>query len=405
MATLPLSRPALRLLPVSGVAVTSLKPRINSSSGISEIGRTPAPMSVAGGRCDARMMGVQRGGVDETRSETVLRRLRSIPPLVLGLLLVTALLPVLLVVGLAIDVGRWAVSRVTPTATRLALFLWVYLAAEVAGLAALAAAWVASGGGRRDAWLRDVTRRLQQLWAAALFRAVHTLFGLRLEVTGGENVAPGPVIVLIRHASIVDNLLPANLIAGPHGIRLRYVLKRELLADPCLDVAGRRLPNYFVRRGTGEAQELERVGALARGLGRDEGVLIYPEGTRFTPQRRARAIARIAKREPRLAARAERLRHLLPPRLGGVGALLDGAPTADVLVVAHHGFDGLRLVSDIWRGGLVGLTVRVQITRVPRSAVPPAGPARTGWVYDLWQDVDDWVERQRPTDDLAGTAA
>jgi 1-acyl-sn-glycerol-3-phosphate acyltransferase len=224
-------------------------------------------------------------------------------------------------------------------------------------------------------------------------------------VSGGELVAPGPVIVLFRHASIVDNLLPANLIARPHGIRLRYVLKRELLADPCLDVAGRRLPNYFVRRGTGEIEERERVGALAHDLGRDEGVLIYPEGTRFTPQRRARAIARIAERDPRLAARAERVRHLLPPRLGGVGALLDGAPTADVLVVAHHGFDGLRLVSDIWRGGLVGLTVRVRITRVPRSAIPPAGPERTSWIYDLWQDVDDWVERQDRPVDLAGTAA
>lgn len=322
----------------------------------------------------------------------------------LGLSLVTALLPALLVVGLTIDLGRWAVSRVPPTATRLALFLWVYLAAEVAGLAALAAAWVVSGGGRRDAWLREVTARLQQLWAAALLGAVRALFGLRLKVTGGEHVAPGPVIVLIRHASIVDNLLPANLIARPHGVRLRYVLKRELLADPCLDVAGRRLPNYFVRRGTGETEERDRVGALARGLGRDEGVLIYPEGTRFTPQRRAQAIARIAERDPRLAARAERLRHLLPPRLGGVGALLDGAPTADVLVVAHHGFDGLRLISDVWRGGLVGLTVRAHITRVARSAVPPAGPARTGWIYDLWQDVDDWVERQRHPDDLAGTA-
>jgi hypothetical protein len=46
-----------------------------------------------------------------------------------------------------------------------------------------------------------------------------------------------------------------------------------------------------------------------------------------------------------------------------------------------------------------------RITRVPRSAVPAAGPARTGWIYDLWQDVDDWVERQRHPDDLAGTAA
>lgn len=60
---------------------------------------------------------MRRGGVDESRSETVLRRLRTILPLVLGLLLVTALLPALLVVGLAIDLGRWAVSRVPPTAT------------------------------------------------------------------------------------------------------------------------------------------------------------------------------------------------------------------------------------------------------------------------------------------------
>lgn len=335
-----------------------------------------------------------RGGVDETRAETVLRRLRTIPPLVLGLVLVTALLPALLVVGLLIDVVRRIGSEVPPTAARLALFLWVYLAAEVAGLAALATLWVASPGGRRRTWLEDATWRLQQRWAGALFGAARVLFRLRLEVTGDDVVVPGPVIVLIRHASIVDTLLPANLVARPHGIHLRYVLKRELLADPCLDVAGRRLPNYFVRRGTGEAQEVERVRALARNLGANEGVAIYPEGTRFTAERRARAIARIRARDTRLAARAERLRHLLPPRLGGVGALLDGAPGADVVVIAHHGFDGLRLVSDIWRGGLVGLVVQVRVTRVPRATVPETDAARAEWLYDLWQDVDDWLEER-----------
>jgi 1-acyl-sn-glycerol-3-phosphate acyltransferase len=337
---------------------------------------------------------VQRGGVDESRAETVQRRLRTITPLVLGLVLVTALLPLLLVVGLVIDAVRRAASGIRPTAARLVLFLWVYLAAEVVGLAVLAALWVASLGGRRRAGLRDATWRVQQLWAAVLLGAVRVLFRLRLEVAGDDAVAPGPVIVLIRHASIVDNLLPANLVARPHQIRLRYVLKRELLADPCLDVAGRRLPNYFVRRGTGEAQEVERVRALAHGLGREDGVLIYPEGTRFTPERRARAIARIAERDARLAARAERLRHLLPPRLGGVEALLDGAPHADVVVIAHHGFDGLRLISDIWRGGLVGLVVRVRMTRVPRSTVPEAGAARADWLYDVWQDIDDWLEKR-----------
>ncbi|HEY1285074.1 MAG TPA: lysophospholipid acyltransferase family protein [Solirubrobacterales bacterium] len=334
------------------------------------------------------------GGVDETRAETVRRRLRTIPPLVVGLVLVTALLPVLLVIGLSIDAARRVAFGVPPTAARLVLFLWVYLAAEIWGLTALAAVWIVSLGGGRRAWMADMTWRLQQLWAGALFRAVRALFGVRFEVAGNDAVAPGPVIVLIRHASIVDNLLPANLVARPHRIRLRYVLKRELLADPCLDVAGRRLPNYFVRRGTGEAREVERVRALAHGLETDEGVLIYPEGTRFTPERRARAIQRIAERDSPLAARAERLKHLLPPRLGGVSALLDGAPAADVVVIAHHGFDGLRLISDIWRGGLVRLVVRVRVTRVSRSTVPEEAAARIDWLYDLWQGVDDWLEQQ-----------
>ncbi len=336
--------------------------------------------------------------------ETVRRRLRTIPSIVLGLVLVTALLPVLLVVGLVVDAVRRVAFGVRPTAARLVLFLWVYLAAEVGGVAALGALWVASLGGRRRAWLLEVTWRFQRLWAGVLLGAVRVLFGLRLEVAGGDAVAPGPVIVLIRHASIVDNLLPAHIVARPRRIRLRYVLKRELLADPCLDVAGRWLPNYFVRRGTGEAQEVGRVRALAHGLGSDEGVLIYPEGTRFTPERRARAIARIAERDARLAARAQRIRHLLPPRLGGVGALLDGAPDADVVVIAHHGFEGLRLISDVWRGGLVGLVVRVRVTRVPRSSVPEASAARADWLYDLWQELDDWLE-QRPIGAVARTAA
>ncbi|MGE5281835.1 MAG: lysophospholipid acyltransferase family protein [Chloroflexota bacterium] len=345
------------------------------------------------------------GGVDESRAETVRRRLRTIPPLVLGLPLVTVLMPVLLVAGPATDGVRRVASGTPPTATRLALFLWAYLAAEVGGLLALAALWAASLGGRRDAWLREATWRLQQRWAGALFGAARALFGIRVELSGEEAIAPGPVIVLFRHASIVDTLLPANLIARPHGIRLRYVLKRELLADPCLDVAGRRLPNYFVRRGTGEAREVERVRALAAGLGAEDGVLIYPEGTRFTPQRRERAIARIAERDPGLAARARRLRHLLPPRLGGVGALLEGAPGADVLVVAHHGLEGLRSLAEIWRGGLVGIAVRVRVTRIARAEVPADPAARADWLYGVWQGIDEWIEALCRDEVAVGRAA
>jgi 1-acyl-sn-glycerol-3-phosphate acyltransferase len=332
--------------------------------------------------------------VDETRAETVVRRLRTIHLRVLAFVLATPLLPGLLGVGLVMDAVRLATSRVRPTAWRLVVFMWVYLAAEVVGLAVLWVLWVASLGGRRRSFLLDATWHVQQYWAAALFGAAMSVFRLRLEVAGSDAVERGPLIVLIRHASILDTLLPANLVSRPYGIRLRYVLKRELLADPCLDVAGQRLPNYFVRRGTGEAQEVERVRSLARDLSPEDGVLIYPEGTRFTPARRAKEITRIAKRDPRLAAHARLLRHLLPPRLGGVKALLDGAPDADLAVIAHHGLDGLRSISDIWRGGLVGLLLEVRITRVPRSEVPEGDAARADWLYGVWHDMDNWLEER-----------
>ena len=114
------------------------------------------------------MAGMQRGGVAETWTETILRRLRTITPLTLGLVLVTALLPVLLVLGLVIDVVRRVAFGVPPTAARLALFLWVYLAAEVGGSRRAGGA-VAREPGRPPLvrGCREMTWRVQQLWAGA----------------------------------------------------------------------------------------------------------------------------------------------------------------------------------------------------------------------------------------------
>lgn len=335
--------------------------------------------------------GLRGGGLDESRGRVAARRARTVPPVVLGLLVATVLLPLLLVVAVVVDLARWLAHRTPWMAVRLLLFLWVYLAAETVGLAALLGLWLAAGLGRREAWMAGWTWRFQQVWAGWQFRAVRGLFGLRLDVEGREALRPAPVIVLIRHASIVDNLLPSVLVAREARIHLRYVLKRELLSDPCLDVAGKRLPNYFVRRGTGEAAERENVRRLATGLGPDDGVLLYPEGTRFTTARRAAALAAIAERDPERAARLEPLERLLPPKPGGVLAVLDGAPEADVVLLAHHGFDGLRLVSDIWAGRLVGRRIGVRLTRVPRAAIPDDPDGRLRWLDAAWLDMDAWV--------------
>jgi hypothetical protein len=74
---------------------------------------------------------------------------------------------------------------------------------------------------------------------------------------------------MLRHASIGDTLLASALVGRPHGIFwLRYVLKRELLWDPCLDVVGNRLPHVFVDRASDRFAARDRACAGARARSR-----------------------------------------------------------------------------------------------------------------------------------------
>ena len=334
---------------------------------------------------------MRRPSVEESRGQTVARRLKTIPVVFVAGVLVTALLPVLVLGALVVDAVRWLRRRTPFVGVRLVVMAWCYLAGEMAGLIVLCGSWVVHGFGHRADAMAERTWAIQRVWSRWVFGCVRVLFGMTLDIEGDEVVEPGPVVVLIRHASIVDNLLPANLVVAPHDLRLRYVLKRELLMEPCLDVAGRRLPNWFVRRDSGDPAEIERVLALARDLGPRDGVLIYPEGTRFTPERRDRGVARVAQSDPERADRLRALRFLLPPRTGGVTGILGAAPGVDVLVCAHHGFDGLRLVSDIWAGGLVGRHISVRFTRIPGEDVPAGREEQVRWLDDVWLDMDRWV--------------
>ena len=333
----------------------------------------------------------------EPRGQKVARRLKTIPLILVGLVLVTALLPVLLVGAFFVDLFRWATKRSTWMAMRLVLFLWIYLAGDTVGILSLFGVWVLSGFGRNRERMLDWTWRFQQLWVGFFFDVVRLLLGLRVEVEGEECVRPGPVIVLIRHASIVDNLLPSVFVAARERIRLRYVLKRELLSEPCLDIAGQRLPNYFVRRDTGEEIERQRVQALAEGMGPEDGFLLYPEGTRFTPERRIRALEKIAERDPARAERLAGVKYLLPPKAGGLLAVLEGAPDTDVVVLAHQGFDGMRLISDIWAGELAGRVIRVRMTRIPADDIPAGRDERVAWLDSVWAEMDRWVASQMDT--------
>jgi 1-acyl-sn-glycerol-3-phosphate acyltransferase len=326
---------------------------------------------------------------------------RAIVLPVLALLTVGAvlLLPFLLAAAAIGDVlrpRRWALVRCT-------IFFVYYLLCEVVGVVAAFVAWLASGvwaGGDRARFVRW-NLALQHWWGPALYWGGARIFGFRTEIEGAEQVRTGPMIVFVRHVSTVDTVLPVTFLSRPSGLQLRYVLKAELLWDPCLDIVGHRLPNYFVRRDSGAgAREVAAIRLLTDGLGPRDGVLIYPEGTRFTARKRARILERLAAAGDTAAyERAAALRSVLPPRLGGVLALLEGNRGADAVFCAHTGLEGAGSFWSLLGGGLIGVTVRVRFWRVPFVEIPPERQARIRWLYDHWRRVDQWVEAHPPAPD------
>lgn len=328
----------------------------------------------------------------EKRSAVVRRRLVTIPRNLAMLVGLTILLPVLAMAALILDVSRAIIWRRPFLAVRLVIFAWVFLAVEAWVLARLLGGWITAGFGRNRKRLIESTWPMQSWWARTLFGAVQRIFAMKLEVEGLTDAKPGPVIVMFRHASIVDNLLPLVLLHDRLGMKMRWIIKKELLAIPELDVAGNRLPNYFVdRESSNPRKELRQISQLATGLGVDEGVLIYPEGTRFTAERRRRSLERLALSNPELAKRAERLRHVLPPRVGGTLGLLKSGH--DVVVGAHRGLGGFAKISDMWSGDIIGTTIRVQLRRVAATDIPTSRGQRVEWLYDQWQWIDDWIEQ------------
>jgi 1-acyl-sn-glycerol-3-phosphate acyltransferase len=327
---------------------------------------------------------------EEERAATIKRRLVSIPVVYLAFVAVTVfLIPALIVLGIW-DVLMFVTKRRPPSGCRMMLILFGLLTADVIGIPALAITWLASGFGSNKQLLGRTAFVVQSKWAAWMMFITRKLFRLNIDVQGRDQASEGPYILLVRHSSMVDNLLPSHSISVPLGIELRYVMKRELLNDPCFDIAGKRLRNHFVDRDIGGPDEIARIRELATGMGKGDGTLIYPEGTRYTEKKRARALEKIAENNPARAERMAVLKQCLPPRLGGPLALLEGAPEADVVLLVHYGFDGLRGVGDVLRGDLSKRTVAVRLVRFKRSDIP-AGDGAADWIDSLWIDVDNWV--------------
>lgn len=312
------------------------------------------------------------------------RRALTIPAVGLGLVTVIATLPVLLALAVTVDVVRRSRSAST---VRLLAFGVCFFITESVGIAMLFGVFLATlfRESRREA----LTVKVQRVYTAMHWWFVQAVYHVHGEVEGGELAASGPMIVMVRHVSLVDVLVPGVFIANPHRIALRYALKRELLWLPCLDIAGHWIRNHFVARGgVDTAGDVGGVRALKTGLGERSGVLLFPEGTRFNAKAREKALAR-------KTPGADRLKHLLPMRPGGALAVLDAGAPCDVVFVGHHGLEGLVKLEDIWLGNLLGRTLRVKLWRESAASIPAGAEARLAWLQQHWERLDAWLEGQR----------
>jgi 1-acyl-sn-glycerol-3-phosphate acyltransferase len=316
----------------------------------------------------------------------------SIPAVFALFGLASSLLPVLVVIGVGVDLAR---GDRRLNLARLFVFLPVYCAAEVVGLTVLALSWLRDRGDPER--FARTTYRVQGAWTQFLLGAIRRIFSLRFTVRDAERFRPGPAIVLVTHASIVDTLLPTALLSIPLGMKLRFVLKEELLVIPCLDVAGHRVPNCFVSRsGQNTAEEVGRVRALAADLGVDDAVLLYPEGTRFTPKKLARALEKLERSAPERRARRAGARTGLPIQPGGVLGVFEAAPEADLVIVSHAGLHGTAELSDIAKNGLAGRDVTVFVDRFARADLPRESGALLAWLDARWLEIDERLVRSTP---------
>jgi len=332
---------------------------------------------------------------DSPRASRVWRRVRGIAVEVVAFVLITLLSPVLLIGAIALDAVLWLRHRKPWMAVRLLAMSWWFLFGELYALLNLLVIWLLSGG-RDGPTRRERVYRLKRRWLGSHLAGIRALFGLRFEAEGLELAGPGPVLVMIRHASIIDNVLPDAIVGRAHGLGFRFIIKRELQMLPTIDIGGRWVPTLFVRRASGDTPgELERMRALTVAMSSRDGLLIYPEGTRSTPEKLARAKQIIAERQPDVAPLAARLHNVLPPRLGGTIELLESARDCDVVIFGHVGLDGFQYIRDIWSGGLVGTTVQLKFWRFAAAEVPTDRDELIAWLYDRWQVLDDWIGAAR----------
>ena len=232
---------------------------------------------------------------------------------------------------------------------------------------------------RSRGWFRRVSNRIYR----AAVRIDNTLLRhVSQAVWSFEELTLDPTrphIVLANHRSWADILIVQGVVAT-HGPIIVFLGKRELIYMPIFGVIILAFDFPVLRRRTRRGaspatrrdDDRRRVGEAAAALIESPAaILSFAEGTRFTEAKRA--------------ARGGSYDHVLPPRAGGVAAMIEAlAPGGGTIVDLTLAYP--RAVS-FWEflGGAAG-PVDVAWETVPITDVAPERVQE--WLNDRWQRKD-----------------
>lgn len=299
--------------------------------------------------------------------------------------------PVLL--GAALVADLLTLRRRLPRVRLLALIVGACVIESI-GMVVCLGMWFATGFGLvgRKRWRWHRHRAVMGWYTNSMLGLIVAVLGTHIDWRERADLGGGPVVLLARHTSFFDALIPATLLAHRNGLLAHHVVTQGLRYAPCIDIVGHRLPNRFISRDPGEGSaELGPIEHVGSQLDERSAAIIFPEGTFRSPSRFERAVRRIGRRDPERAARAATLEHVLPPRSNGTYALLTGAPQADVVICANTGFEPFGSIKQIVDRPYADRPIVIETWRIPRSQIPHDPDEFNDWLFEQYVEIDRWV--------------
>jgi hypothetical protein len=327
-----------------------------------------------------------------------LRRLLVLPLMLVLAALVFVLLPVVGVVQAFVALGVVFGRRPRWRAFRLWAFAAVYCAGECLCVLACLLLWLASPVPRWRDGDRWQTRHVQVLgwYLGMLIRTAERMiaFRLKLECPRGETIAlDRPVIVLGRHAGPGASLVLIRVLLRERRRLPKIVLKEKLRLDPALDMLLTRIGCAFIGAG-GAGAAVTAVARLASQLTFRDALVLFPEGSDWTPTRHWLAVRRLRRKGMNAQAdAAARMPNVLPPRPAGTFAALQAAPAAELAVFMHTGHDELLDAASIWRALPLRRELHMVWWNEPRPELASEQEC-SRWLNQTWVNIDAWIQEQ-----------